>query len=332
MVLLSSLVLAHPGPAALVAHWTFDSDLSDAAGSNDLTAAGSAAAGNSGGILGGGALGGASGGYLNGTTDQAATSGNFGISGSGTRTLSAWFKAPADPGAPDDGPTLLGMGTSAATGNRFDIRLSNSTASIASNYDGYLRAEFQGGARQSTADLGVDNDAWHHVMVTYTGGNASTVTMYLDGKVISLAAGTTALDTSAAPFVVGGSNHITDTERNFHGLIDDVGVWNTSLAASDAALVNGLARIGGNNLSGLAAAAALWGGSLGDTAEINGTTWMKTDGLAGTLGDWSQLNGSNGNGSFIVLDGAGSGIAIVPEPASALLGSLGLLALLRRRR
>jgi hypothetical protein len=194
--------------------------------------------------------------------------------------------------------------------------------------------EAQGAARTSSADLSLDNDGWHHVFVSFTGGTGASLnnaTVYIDGKVVTLASNATAITTNAAPLVIGGSNHTADTTRNFHGLIDDVGVWNNALAATDAALVNGLARIGDNNLSALASAAALWGGLVNDTAVINGVMWEKVTGLSGSLGDWSQIGGANGSGSFIVLDGSGGGLVVIPEPSASLLAVFGLCGLLRRR-
>ena len=337
---LACLLQATTSHAALVAHYTFDSNLDDAVGSQHLsTVAGAAAAGNTGAILGGGALGGNTGAnkYLDGLTDQVATSSAFTISGNASRTVSAWFKSPADPGAPDNGPTLVGMGDSAANGRRFDIRLSTSGGALGTTYDGYIRLEAQGAARTSDADLGLDDDQWHHVLVSFTGGASASLnnaTVYIDGKVVTLASNTTALNTTAAPLVIGGSNHTTDTLRNFHGLIDDVGIWSSALAATDAALVHGLGRIGNNDLSSLAAAATLWGGLVNDTATINGVTWQKVDGLTGTTGDWSQVNGPNGNGSFVVLNNSGSGLRVIPEPNSLILALLaaGSLQLRRRRR
>lgn len=339
-VLIPLLVMSQASDAALIDHWTFDTDLSDSAGTANLTATAAtnaAAGGNTSSFqLGGGSLGGASNGLLDGLDDQAATAGNFSLSGTAARTLSAWFKAPADQGPQDNGPTIMGMGgTNSTAGQRFDIRLSASSGSINDPYDGYLRGEFQGGARMSTTNLNVNDNVWHNVFVTYSGGAGSTaaaVTMYLDGKAVTLGASSVALNTVAAPFMVGGSNYISDSVRNFYGLIDDVGVWNNSLTATDAAIVNGLGRIGDNNLAFAGDAATLFAGNVGDQATINGATWKKVSGLTGSLGDWQQSNGANGAGSYVVLDGAGNGIQVVPEPSSILLGAGGLLGLLALRR
>ena len=172
--------------------------------------------------------------------------------------------------------------------------------------------------------------------MSFTGGASATLTnatVYIDGQMVSLSSSTTALNTTASPLVIGGSNHNSDTTRNFHGLIDDVGIWSSALAATDAALVHGLGRIGNNDLSSLAAAATLWGGLVNDTATINGVTWQKVDGLTGTTGAWSQLNGPNGEGSFVVLNDSGSGLRVIPEPSSLILAFLAAGSLqLRRRR
>ncbi len=318
--------------ASLIGHWTFDTNGNDIAGSNNTTLQNGAAVNTGTYLLGGGSLGGASGG-MDGVDDQAITGSNLGITGSADRTLSAWFKAPADPGTPDDAPTMVGTGNSSGTGTRFDLRLSNSSGAITSDYQGYLRIEAQNGARTTTDNKGVNNDVWHHLMVSFSGTTLNNATMYLDGvQVTTLGSNATSINTSAAPLVVGGSNHTTDTERNFCGYLDDVGVWSNSSTAADAAILNGLGRIGDNNLSNLAAAQTLWGGSLGGTATINGVGWQKVAGLAGALGAWQQVGGANGTGSYIVLDGSGNGIQIIPEPATVgLLGLVGAAAALRRR-
>jgi len=335
--MLIAAALAIPASAALVAHYTFDSDFTDSANSFDLTGNNGAAAGATTAILGGGAMGGAGGGALDGNDDYAITSSNIGISGSAARTISVWIKVPADTGASnnpvDNGPTFVGMGGT-TNYTRYDLRLSNSTGSVSNAYAGYIRLEIQGGNTMSTSDLGLNNDAWHNVVLTHDGtGTLAGTTFYVDGKAVARTTPTTSVNTTNAPLYVGSSPHTADNYRNANGFIDDTGLWNDALDAAGAATLNGLGRIGDNNLSWLDEAQALWAGNVGDTATINGATWEKVTGLTGALGDWSQVGGANGQGSFVVLDAAnGGGIQIVPEPTVALLGGLGLLGLLRRRR
>lgn len=333
-VLISVVAVTSAAQAGLIGHWTFDTNGNDSAGSNNTSLNGGAAVNTGTFILGGGSLGGqGTGGRLDGLDDQAITGSNSGIAGSTARTVSVWFKAPTDPGAPDDAPTMVGLGTSSGTGTRFDSRLSNSTGVITSNYTDYLRLEGQASSRMTTSGTGVTNDLWHNLVVSFSGSTFNDATMYLDGKAITLGANATTVNTTAAPLVVGGSNHTTDTERNFYGFLDDVGLWSNSSTAADAAMLNGLGRIGNNDLSYLGAAQTLWAGNVGDTAMINGVQWQKVTGLTGSLGDYSQVGGANGVDSFMVLNSSGGGLQVIPEPATVgLMGIFGVVALLRKRR
>ena len=113
------------------------------------------------------------------------------------------------------------------------------------------------------------------------------------------------------------------------GSIDDVGVYNNALNATDMAMVNGLGRTGGIGLDQLDEAQTLW--SVGGTAVIGGATWQKVTGLSGSLGDYSGTVA--GGDATIVLDGSGNGLQVIPEPSSGLLliaGAVGL-GLLRRK-
>ena len=333
-LIIVSLAFASVVHASLIGHWTFDSTGVDSAGSNNMSLNGGAAVNTGTSMLGGGSLGGqGTGGRLDGSDDQAVTGSDSGISGSAARTISVWFKAPTDPGTPDDAPTMVGLGNSSGTGTRFDSRLSNSAGSITSNYTDYLRLEGQNSYRMTSSGTGVTDDLWHNLVVSFSGTTFNDATMYLDGKAVTLGSNGTTVNTSAAPLVVGGSNHTSDMERNFYGLLDDVGLWSNASTAADAAILNGLGRIGDNNLSWLDEAQTLWAGAQLGIGTINGKTWQKVTGLSGTLGAYSQVGGANGTGSYIVLDGSGGGIQIIPEPGTAgMLALFGAAALLRKRR
>jgi signal transduction histidine kinase len=127
------------------------------------------------------------------------------------------------------------------------------------------------------------------------------------------------------------------TNRFFAGQIDDTGIWDEALTAVDAALLNGLGRIGDNDLRWLPAAGTLWRSAVGSKAVINGRTWKKVSGLPGAIGDWVQAGGRNGAGSFIVLNQAGDGLQLFPQwwentpvrfagTALVLIAALGALA------
>lgn len=75
-----------------------------------------------------------------------------------------------------------------------------------------------------------------------------------------------------------------------------------------------------------------------DMTAINGTTGPLGWGAAGALSDtvtslrFDMFENVGNNGRQFTISSVVLGNAVVPEPSSALLGGLGLLALLRRRR
>lgn len=339
----AALVLgAGQAPAVLVAHWTFDADGTDSSGSSyDTTLHGGAAINGSGGRI-GGAL------ALDGVNDFASTHTGTsstwdGITGSNARSISLWINADGGAQATTPNDILVGWGGVDNTArNRYDFGLGNSN-------DSKLRSEINSSsAESSTATINLRDGLWHHVTLSYAAA-ATSVSFFVDGtlyQTVTYSATPVATTDVNLGVYLGtgvregsGSNGLAiQTAQNgnalrfWQGLIDDAGIWNSAITAADAALINGLGRIGDNDLSVLGTAATLWGGLVDDTAVINGATWQKVTGLGGVLGDWSQVGGANGIGSFIVLDGSGAGIQIIPEPGAALFGALGLLALLRRRR
>lgn len=327
-------------PAALVAHWTFDSDGSDS-GANGYN---TSLHGDSS-ITAGGRIGGAL--QLDGDGDFASThdgtsSTYDGITGNGSRSVALWVQASGGASGLNPNDIFVGWGGVNTTArNRYDFGLGNGN-------DSRLRSELNAGAAETTAaTINIRNGEWHHVALSYGGGNS--VSFYVNGTLYqtvnysSNPVNTTDVDLGvyigAGVREGSGGNGLGiqstingSVNRFWQGLIDDTAIWDNALGEIDLALLNGLGRIGTNDASTLDAAAALWGGAVNDTALINGTTWQKVSGLTGDLGDWSQVGGDNGVGSFIVLDGSGAGIQIIPEPAVALLGAFGLLGLLRRRR
>jgi len=341
--LLLLATFAVPAPAALVAHYTFDTNANDSSGSGyHATLHNDASINGSGGRF-GGAL------ALDGVNDFASTHNGTsatwsGISGADARSIGLWIKAEGGAQASSANDILVGWGDPGAGSRvRFDFGLGNSNDSL-------LRAELNAGfAQSSAATTNLRNGEWHHVAVTFT-DNGTSATFYVNGKLENTASftstplvttttgdlgiyiGTGVREGSGANGLDLQSVNSGNLARFFQGLIDDVGIWSSALGATEIALVNGLGRIGDNDLSTLAAAATLWGGVLDDTAVINGATWQKVAGLTGSPGDWSQVGGDNGAGSFVVLDASGGGIQIIPEPSAALLGLLGGLALFRRRR
>lgn len=346
VILVVGFLLAGIVSAAPVAHWTFDIDGSDSSGNGHHTVLyGGATIDGSGGILGGGAL------QLDGVdsfastydTDFSASSYN-GITGSNARSISTWVQAVGGASAAAQNDIFAGWGGVDATGqNRYDFGLGNST-------DSDLRSELNAGAAQTAiGSTNLRDGNWHHVALSYS-LDSQSVDLYVNGKLYESASyGTVTPNTTDEGLGVyigtgvregSGSNglEIQSTgfngfaDRFFEGNIDDVGIWDSNIGATDVALLHALGRIGPNDLSNLASAADLWAGSPGDTAVINGVTWEKVSGLTGELGDWDQAGGDNALDSFVVLDGSGGGLQVIPEPASiGLIGLFGLLLWIHRK-
>jgi autotransporter-associated beta strand protein len=308
-------------PAAPVAHWTFDGDGTDSSGNGfDANLHGDAT------IAAGGRVGGAL--RLDGSGDFASTHNGSsstydGITGNNARSISLWIKAEGGASNASVNDAFVGWGgTSNVARIRCDFGLGNAN-------DSRLRSEINAGfAETTTATVNLRDGNWHHVTLSYATA-ATSVSFYVNGKLyqtVNYSSNPVSTTDNNLGVYIGtgvreGSNalklqsaFIGSPARFWQGLIDDAGIWASAIGATDVALLNGLGRIGNNDLSTLAPAAALWAGAVNDTAVINGVTWRKVMGLTGSLGDWSQVGGNNGVGSFIVLDGAGGGIQITAAP------------------
>jgi len=288
-------------PGDLIGHWPLDTDAHSSVGGWTGTIQSDAQVGAAGAMLGNGC-------YFRNSGDGYVQTDLTGPSGSAARTISIWFRTAANVGDLD---AMCGWGQQ-STGKRYDFRL----------HGGDLRIEISGTGKTMPLASHVNDGQWHHALLSFAGGNFSSHTLYVDGKL----AGTTS-DTSATvntgtskklrigtgvQRTQGGSN-----ARDFDGWLDDLGIFDHALPAADAALIHGLGRFG-VDLSELGNARILWAGTFGGTQLIGGRTWAKASGLGGLLGD---LGGSTAtNDAFIVLDGAGNGISMESfAPLSDLL-------------
>ncbi len=154
----------------------------------------------------------------------------------------------------------------------------------------------------------MDGD-WHHLVVTADGG---AVRFYVDGKKQT---GWKKTQTAISQGSYTGDRfigHHADTEYDSQivGYLDDMGIWrNNVLSATDVALLHGLGRVQGSDLSWLDEGAALWAGNVGARAPIDGVLWEKVTGLEGSLGNWG--GSKDGRDGYVVLDGSGGGIQMV---------------------
>ena len=195
-----------------VAHWDFDNDAVDGAGSSHGTVSGGAAfvANEDGEGVGSHAL------SLDGSNDYVDL--DLHISkfplGDSTRSVSGWFKA--DTGS--QGQTFFSYGPNVA-GKRFSIAADRTQAVV--GVSGYAW-----GVRNLSL-----TDGWHHIAVTFAGGDAKVFSIYLDGVLQSselLGGFRRELDTKSGPASIGRS--ATGT-KHYAGSIDDVRLYDVELSA-----------------------------------------------------------------------------------------------------
>ena len=200
---------------APVAHWRFDGDADDAAGSSDGTAVGGAAfaANGEGEGVGSHAL------SLDGVDDHVDLGShvsNFPL-GDAARTVTGWFHA--DAGA--QGQSFFSYGPNVA-GQRFSIAADRTQVVVGVSGHGW-------------GVTGLDlADGWHHVAVSYAGGDSDDISIYLDGALQSAstqAGSPQGLDTRSGPAAIGRS--VSGT--HYTGSIDDVRIYDVALSAEQVA-------------------------------------------------------------------------------------------------
>lgn len=273
-------------------------------------------------------------GYVNTTTAGFPNS----SAGLWTGTASFWIRdASLNPTVQE---VILG-GTNAGTNLNFQITTGKDLANANRSLKFYLRSNGGTGIMDfGTTDTSwVDGD-WHHIAMTWnaTTGNSGTGTaaIYIDGVAATgiFPGGTTNTITSLSTFSAWGNPvrigaGTRDTTSSYLSSdLDDFSVWNGQLSATEALAIYNLGDdtvlnynvTDANTLFGIFAAQ-------GTGATSDGNTWQYVTGLAGTAG--SLLNSNT-----LILDGAGNGVQIVPEPASLVLMGMGwgCVLLARRRR
>ena len=207
-------------PPAAVAHWRFDGDALDGAGSSHGTVGGGAAfaANDDGSGVGSHAL------VLDGIDDYvdlASHVSNFPL-GDAARSVTGWFKADAG----NQRQTFFTYGPNVA-GQRFSIAADRTQVLVGVS-----------GHAWGVNGLSLD-DGWHHVVVTYAGGDSDSISIYLDGALqpaSTLVGAPQPVDTRTGPAAIGRN---VSGDAHYAGSIDDVRIYDVALSAGQvSALFN----------------------------------------------------------------------------------------------
>ena len=227
--------------------------------------------------------------------------------GASSFTIGAWINPISIPAGGVSGGQITFWGTEGPGGNANGFR---------QNSEDGLNHYFWGndhvvdpviGTPVSFSDTsGPNGDGWHHVAVSYNDGTNDS-TIYLNGAPVStLNRATDPSVAAAGSFLIG----TRPTGEEFHGLLDEISIWNVPL---DDATIAGAWNLpidaGDPNVSPFLVA-----------------YWDFENGLTDVAG--GDNNGTFAGDAFI----DGNANAPIPEPTAGLLGVFGALLMLRRRR
>jgi hypothetical protein len=262
---------------------------------------------------------------LDGTDDWASVTAGNPVTGSGNRTVSAWVYMDAVTGV----DTVASFGLNAAqnsnvNGGKWDLDIDSNITT------GGIEVGVAGGRTNGTGLTGLTGN-WMLLTSTLSGGTTiANVSTYLNGGLTTTTASSSqAINTANANFFLGRTVNITGDLQYLDGRIDDMAIWNEALTVGE---IKGLYDIGMSvDLSYTADTFDLLKQrhdlATGSTT-IGALEWAYATGLTGPAGLTSGPGGYT-----LVLDAAnGTGLTAIPESSAVLLGGLGLLGLLRRRR
>ena len=187
---------------------------------------------------------------FDGVNDHVAITGFKGVTGSASRTCTAWIKTTQTSGE------ILSWGDG-STGGKWIVRV---------NETGSLRAEVQDGYIYGTTRINDGN--WHHIAVVLKddgSANIAKALLYVDGRQDAIAGVLDrAVNTSVSQDVIIGA-FTTVSPRYFRGAIDEVRIYNRSVTGAEIqklyqthVQMGDINRDGNVDLNDFAAMAGLW--------------------------------------------------------------------------
>lgn len=238
---------------------------------------------------------------LDGIDDFVSFVGTGVPTGAAAFTIGMWINPTSIPTGGQNGGQVTFWGTQgpANTANGFRLRGEDATRHYfwGNDHDENLTGSI-------LADTtGPNGDGWHHFAVTYDGNQT---VQYWNGAPLGAPRVAGAVNVADANYRIGSR---IDAEY-FHGLIDEVSIWNVPLGAGDIA--------GGFNQPIDASNPAV--------SPFLVAYFNFENGLIDVAG-----GDNNGTAQFGATIDAGAN-APVPEPTAGVLGLFGALLLLRRRR
>ena len=100
--------------------------------------------------------------------------------------------------------------------------------------------EFGGPASTVSQPASIQDNSWHHLVMSYDSGDTSELKLYVDGELVSSYEEYGGLlDHATSSFSIGVSRPLSNSWGGYEGLIDDVAVWNASLGPQQVAALFG---------------------------------------------------------------------------------------------
>jgi hypothetical protein len=168
--------------------------------------------------------------FVNTSNNLSTVASNLFADGTGTWTVSTWFKFPISPAGTRTGNAswmIVGRSGGIATGATFAIFVGSATDTTYGAYAPYKVACVVRGAVTIISPSSVNDNIWHNAYVTWNGSSGA---VYLDGQYISvLSVGAASLQTNN--LFVG--NQGTGTTHTFEGSISNVFIYNRALTATE---------------------------------------------------------------------------------------------------
>ena len=186
---------------------------------------------------------------ITGPTDVIEADTFQGISGSDTRSITAWINT----GDTNRMQAIVGWGTPGETGKYWGILVDT---------EGRLGCSIWNSDIYSTTY--VNDGRWHHIAISFPGGDdtpLSSTDMYIDGIKVGTSIGQNDTDivstTLAGPIHIGGFPEIGDSFY-FGGMINDLRIYDSTISPATISPICDFDHNGTVNLSDLSTLAAHW--------------------------------------------------------------------------